>query len=544
MHVRALLIILFFISNACFSQAFDYSYVDPCTGSTKTIQVPSNGVTVTYYGQIHTFQPNDFNNGVFDSWANDVYSSLGSTNPCSAIVGLPTAITITQGTVYTTLGIINSLTTLADLTSSVSSIADVASGTTNILGGSIGTIGNSNNDTNSNGQGKNTASGSTSNNGSNQGNAGSQNNAATNNGTGGGTQNQGNTNPAQTNTNATGNQSSQSTIATTGSGTTANVSTSQSTNSGSGTAGSGSTNQPQNSSEQSSNSSTGQPANSSGQSVNSISPQSTNNTGGTSQNSIGSNNSGISNNTKNSEQGETNITAGGTGTIASSNNSTSGGSKSAAQKESGGKPTVIASSDFVGFNFKNSDVTTGIKATGGYTSLRWDGGAAHGILADYTSANKGPNITAFQAWIKPKSTTLVSGTLTVGFEGYGSQYITAAVGQVRSIKKVKIVYMATCSIGKVYKEAFIGTAVIAGGMYDFKLNKRFNVKIMNLLVYAPYVSYMNDMVMKSPYVMIPSIGTNIGITKRFKFNINMGSTMQINDATMNYTITCGTRLML
>jgi len=503
MYVRVLLTILLFISNVCFSQTFDYSYSDPCTGSTKTIQVPSTGVTVTYYGQIRTFQPDDFNNGVFESWANDVYGSLGSTNPCSAIVGLPTAITITQGTVYTTLGIINSLTTLADLTSSVSGIADIASGTTNILGGSVGTIGNSDSNSNSNGPGKNSSSGSKSNNGSNQGNASSSNNTATNNGTGGGTSNQGNTNTTQANTNATGNQSSQSSVGSTGS---SNISTSQPANNGTG-------------------------------SSNNSSRQVGNNATGNSQNSSTTNNQTPATNNNNSEQGETNITAGGTGTIASSNNS-------AAQKESGGKPTVIASSDFVGFNFKNSDVTTGIKATGGYTSLRWDGGAAHGILADYTSANKGPNITAFQAWIKPKSTTLVSGTLTVGFEGYGSQYITAAAGQVRSIGKVKIVYMATCSIGKVYKEAFIGTAIIAGGMYDFKLNKRFNVKIMNLLVYAPYVSYMNDMVMKSPYVMIPSIGTNIGITKRFKFNINMGSTMQINDATMNYTITCGTRLML
>lgn len=536
MHVRVLLAILFFISNVCFSQTFDYSYIDPCTGSTKTIQVPSTGVTVTYYGQIHTFQPDDFNNGVFESWANDVYGSLGSTNPCSAIVGLPTAITITQGTVYTTLGIINSLTTLADLTSSVSGIADIASGTTNILGGSVGTIGNSdsnsNSNSNSNGPGKNSSSGSTSNNGSNQGNGSSSNNTATNNGTGGGTSNQGNTNTTQTNTNAAGNQSSQSSIGSTGS---SNISTSQPANNGQ-SSNNGTTTQAANTPAQPVNNGTG--------SSNNPSPQVGNNATVNSQNSSTTNNQTPATNNNNSEQGETNITAGGTGTIASSNNSTSGGSKSAAQKESGGKPTVIASSDFVGFNFKNSDVTAGIKATGGYTSLRWDGGAAHGILADYTSANKGPNITAFQAWIKPKSTTLVSGTLTVGFEGYGSQYITAAVGQVRSIGKVKIVYMATCSIGKVYKEAFIGTAIIAGGMYDFKLNKRFNVKIMDLLVYAPYVSYMNDMVMKSPYVMIPSIGTNIGITKRFKFNINMGSTMQINDATMNYTITCGTRLML
>lgn len=517
MYARTLLIILFLISNVCFSQSFDYTYIDPCTGVNKTIQVPSSGITVTYYGQINTFQPNDFNNGTFEAWANDVYSSLGSTNPCSVLVGLPTAINITQGTVYTTLGIINSLTALADMTSNVSNIADITAGTTNILGGSIGTIGNSN-------SGGNGGSKSQSNNntsvGSNQGNSNTGNNTGQSNTASGGTTNTGNntgqSNTATGGTTNTGNSNAQASSVNIGGNQTSQTPSSNASPSG-GTQGGQSTNSSGGITQQGGN--TGQSANNTG---NQASTQST----------------------SNSEGGQTNITAGGTGTIASSNNSTSGGSKSAGQKESGGKPTVIASSDFVGFNFKGSDVTTGIKATGGYTSLRWDGGAANGILADYTSANKGPNITAFQAWIKPKSTTLVSGTLTVGFEGYGSQYITAAFGQVRSIKKVKVVYMATCSVGKVYKEAFIGTAVIVGGMYDFKFNKRFSVKVMNLFVYAPYVSYLDDVVMKSPYVMIPSIGTNIGITKRFKFNINMGSTMQINDATMNYTITCGTRLML
>ena len=466
MYARGLFIILFFISNVCFSQTFDYSYIDPCTGTSKTIQVPSDGITVTYYGQIHTFQPNDFNNGAFDSWANDVYGSFGSSNPCSVMVGLPTAINITQGAVYTTLGIINSLTTLADITSSISGVADIATGTTNILGGSVGTISSSGNDS----QGNN--------------NQNASNNSK---------QTKSNTSGTQSSGNSSGNNSgsSNSNQQSTGDNSTGTAQSNQQASAG----GSTQSNQPDKQ--------------------------------------------------ESSDGGQTNITAGGTGTITSSNNSTSGGSKSSAgQKESGGKPTIIASSDFVGFNFKNSDVTSGIKATGGYTSLRWDGGAAHGLLADYTSANKGPNITVFQAWIKPKSTTLVSGTLTVGFEGYGSQYITAAFGQVRSVGKVKIVYMATCSIGKVYHEPFIGTAVIVGGMYDFKFNKRISVKAMNLFVYAPYVSYLDDVVMKSPYVMIPSIGTNIGITKRFKFNINMGSTMQIKAATMNYTITCGTRLML
>jgi len=476
------------------AQSYNYSYTDPCTGQLKYISVPINGsVAISYYGQIQNFSAAELQNGTFANWTSSIYNEFGGNNPCATLVGLPTAINITQGTVYTTLGIINSLTTLADLTSSISGVADIASGTTNILGGSVGTIGNSSSDSNSN------------------------------------------------NSNGNSKQSTQTSISTPSQSNSTSVSqptsTSNSNNSANVNTNSNGSNSTQSTSNSSNNVSPSTPA------QGSASSSSSSQVPGSSpvQNSA--------TNSQSTEGGQTNITAGGTQTIASSNNSESGGSggggsKSAAQKESGGKPTVIASSDFVGFNFKDSDVTTGVKATGGYTSLRWDGGAAHGILADYTSANKGPNITVFQAWIKKKSTTLVSGTLTIGFEGYGSQYVTAAIGQVRPIKKVKIVYMATCSVGKVYKEAFIGTAVIVGGMYDFKITKRFDIKVMNLFVYAPYVSYLDDVVMKSPYVMIPSIGTNIGITKRFKFNINMGSTMQINDATMNYTITCGTRLML
>ena len=526
------------------AQSYNYSYTDPCTGQLKTLSVPINGsVAISYYGQIQNFSPAELQNGTFGNWTSSVYNEFGGNNPCATLVGLPTAINITQGTVYTTIGIINSLTTLADLTSSISSVADIASGTTNILGGSVGTIGNSDSGSdsnNSNGNGTKSSNGNTTSSGSNQTTSNTQTNATSTQGSGGSNTQSGNSTSSTNNSNAGGNQSSQSSVSTPSQSNSTSVSqptsTSNSNNSANVNTNSNGSNSTQSTSNSSNNVSPSTPAqgsnsSSSGSQVPGSSPV---------QNSTTSSQS--------TEGGQTNITAGGTQTIASSNNSESGGSgggsKSAAQKESGGKPTVIASSDFVGFNFKDSDVTTGVKATGGYTSLRWDGGAAHGILADYTSANKGPNITVFQAWIKKKSTTLVSGTLTIGFEGYGSQYVTAAIGQVRPIKKVKVVYMATCSVGKVYKEAFIGTAVIVGGMYDFKITKRFDIKVMNLFVYAPYVSYLDDVVMKSPYVMIPSIGTNIGITKRFKFNINAGGAWALGDDALNYTVTMGTRLLL
>jgi hypothetical protein len=80
--------------------------------------------------------------------------------------------------------------------------------------------------------------------------------------------------------------------------------------------------------------------------------------------------------------------------------------------------------------------------------------------------------------------------------------------------------------------------------YDLKVGKRLDIKFTDLMVYSPYVSYYNDIVMKSPYVMIPSIGVNIGITKKFKFNINAGGAWSLGNSTLNYTVTCGTRLMV
>jgi hypothetical protein len=208
---------------------------------------------------------------------------------------------------------------------------------------------------------------------------------------------------------------------------------------------------------------------------------------------------------------------------------------------------VVAGSDLAGFNFKDGNIAFGGKVNGNYTSVRYDQRRSHGIIFDYTTAIKGPNITGFYAWMKPKRITLLSNTLTVGFEGKGSIYNSVAFGQMRDIgksKRLKLVYMASASIGEVYDESFLGTALIAGGMYDWRVSKKLDIKLMALAVYAPYVSYYNDILLQSPYVMLPSIGTNVKITKNFRFNINWGGAWALNQNVLNYTITIGTRLVL
>ena len=481
----------FFIGFLGYAQTYNYTYTDPCTGNIKNIVVPINGqVTVGYYGYTNNFSASDFTNGTFENWTTDIFALYGQNSPCSQIVGIGTTVTVTQNTAFTVLGILNSLTTIADV---------AASGTSNILGGSINSIsGSSGGKNNSNNKNKNNGNNNVNNNSSNPGGTGSNVSSSPN-------QNE----STQQGSSQTGTEESSSSTSET---TEESSSTSNPTPTGEGSGG-----QTEQSGSTSESTISG---NSSGTGQGEENPQTT------------------SEQTTSTEEGEgkTNITAGATTTA-----------RNAPSKNEGGKPSVVASSDFVGFNFRNSEVNYGAKATGGYTALRWDGQRSWGALADYTSALKGPNITGFYAWIKPKSVTLLSGTATIGFDGNKSLYGTIAGGQMLTFQKVprlKVVYMGTVSYGHIFREQFIGTAVIAGAMYDMKIGKRIDIKLMNLFVYAPYVSYYNDIVLASPYVMLPSIGTNIGITKRFKFNINGGGAWDLKTAALNYTVTCGTRLLI
>jgi hypothetical protein len=423
------LLLLINVNTFVYSQTYSYQYTDPCTQLTKTISVPINGSTrVSYYGNSADFTYNDFVSGAFQTWSDNLFNQFKNNSPCGAAIGTPTVMNIGQGQVLNTVGIINSISNIAETVGSATS--SMSANLASSIMPSSSSMGE--------GPSVSTESG-----GDLGGDIGG------NLGGGGST---------------------------------------------SGSAPSG---------------------------------------GSSSEEASG---------------GSTNISAGGTNSVKGSGNSSGGGGKAnkPGSKE-GGKPAIVASSDFVGFSFKDSEKPLGVKGTGGYTSMRWDGTCSSGILFDYTSAQAGPNVTGFYAWINPSNITIASGTVTFSLEGGGSSYSTVAFGQMKTFKKVKklkLVYMGTLSMGKVFKEGFIGTAIIVGGMYDLKVHKRLDVKFTNLVVYSPYVSYYNDVLMKSPFVVLPSVGINLGITKRFKLNINVGGAWQVGQSALNNTITLGTRLLL
>jgi hypothetical protein len=548
MYVKTISTILFILAFNIigYGQTFSYSYTDPCTGVLKSIQVPTNGITVNYYGEIQTFQPADFYSGAFETWTQNVYANYGGDNPCATIVGLSSSVNIAQNTAINFIGIVNSLSALSDMASSA--------GSTNILSG-VGSVQNSSSN-GGNKKDKNNSPQQPNNSGSSQPNNGGQaSQGSTGNGTSGtqgsgqtstGSQNQGTNNGNSSNNNGSSNTSGNNNTG----GNSANSGNTQSsgqTSSGGSSSTGGSQTTGQTSSGGSSSTEGGASSGSQTSTQSGASNTGSNNTNGSGGSTEGGNGNGQSTPTTEKpaeSEGKTNIVG---GSVASVQNSSGNGGSGAPSNKNGNRPTILASSDFVGFNFKDSDVTAGGKVTGGYTSMRWDGARSWGINADYTTAIKGPNITAFYAFIKKKRIDLISGTVTLGFDRRSSLYGTLALGQMWNLGKkgkFKAVYMLTGSYGNVYGEEFIGTAAIAGTMYDFRISKRIEVKLLGLYVYAPYVSYYNDILLKSPHVVLPIVGTNVSLSKRFKINVNCGGAWALNENALNYTIMLGTRMLL
>ena len=499
---RLLLSIVLLLTTFICSAQINYSYTDPCTGVLKTITVPSNGVTVTYYGQIKTFAPADFYSGAFETWSQGVFSSFGNNNPCASVVGLPAAVNVAQNSAINFLGIVNSLSSLADLASGSTNITSSVGSAQNVGGGGGGSKGSSSKSS------KNNSNGNT--NGNNSNNSGTT--GSSGNGSNG------------SNSDNNGSQTSGS-GSTTGGSTTGGTTTGGSTTGGTTTGGS----------------TTGGTTNN-GSNGNSSGTGSNGNGNGTGNGSGGENTQ-----TETEGGGKTNVVGSGVGSVQNSTGGGGGGSKSSGgpTSKNGNRPSILASSDFVGFNFQNSEVKRGGKVTAGYTAMRWDGKRSSGINVDYTTAMKGPNITAFYAFMSKKRIDLISTSLTMGFDVKRTTYGTLALGQMWTIRKnVKAVYMLTGSYGNVAETPFIGTAAIAGGMWDVKVKKSIDIKMLFLYVYAPYVSYYNDILLKSPHVVLPIVGTNIGVTKRFKVNINVGGAWALNENALNYTVMMGTRMLL
>jgi hypothetical protein len=131
-------------------QGFSYTYLDPCTRTYKTIVMPRNqqGITVNYYGYTNNFNQDDFSNGNFESWINQI-SQLNSSSPCDQI----TSAVQTSTNQIITQNIVSTLTSITSATVSqslnVGNFSNLGPSSNNSGSGSSSNSSNSSNSDNS-----------------------------------------------------------------------------------------------------------------------------------------------------------------------------------------------------------------------------------------------------------------------------------------------------------------------------------------------------------------------------------------------------------
>ena len=169
------------MSTFLFGQGFTYSYVDPCSRQIKTLQVTNNqAITVNYLGNINSFSSNDFINGNFDLWVNQITAAVAD-QPCDELL---TNTQVSQN-MFITQNLISTLTSVTATSTMTASNAVANSVSNSSGGGNAGGKNNSNSSTTSNNQNNSSTDG------TNNNSQGNTSNGSTT--QGGGTQQGGNT---------------------------------------------------------------------------------------------------------------------------------------------------------------------------------------------------------------------------------------------------------------------------------------------------------------------------------------------------------------
>mgnify|MGYP000621825825 CR=1 FL=1 len=515
-----LTILLLLMCSDLMAQSYTYSYIEPCSGKLKTLSIPygQNNVTVNYYGNVNSFNANDFNNGIFSNWMNSI-AQMNSSQPCGEITAVLTNTinsVVTQNVVATVMNI----TSIAAMAQNMSSLS---SSIGNGIGGSLGnSVNNSEGGSNGSGGKKGKSNG-----GNNNGNS-SNNSSNNNSGNGGSSQGQ-----VQGSTVTPGGSSSS----------TNNGSTSQSGNSsGSGTSGgSGSTQNGTGGENTGTGSSTGSTGNGTGGSTSTGGSGTGTNTGS------GSTSNNSQDNTSAAKSGGSGSTANSISNAEDNSGGGNGGGKNGGSRARTG--SLIGTGDIVALrSAEDPSAKDQFKFTASLTRANTNNTRIKGALGNFTTEINNTNLTLYSAWVIPKSqwTVIAANSTMMNFErdAFNTTTILGSKRFKGNWKKLTAMGGINYTIGKFGETKFTNLSAVGGGFYSFNAGKKITGTLLVLGVYSPFTQFYEGNWWSSGLLVVPFSSWDYSVTKKFKFNISFSGTYEMNKNMLNYQVLTGGKVML
>jgi hypothetical protein len=547
-------ILLLFGLNDLFAQSYTYSYIDPCTGRVKSLSIPDGGnqITVNYYGTVSQFNSNDFDNGNFAAWINNI-AAINSNKPCGEVVALLTTnvnMLVTQNIVSTVMNV----TSIANMAQSISSMSSGMSGG---LGSSV------NNSENVGGQ--NGSKKYDKNEGNNNGTGSSTSPPVNNDNSGGQSSITGQGSQINSN-NGNGLQSTGSNGSSSGNSSTTN----DNRNVGGSSNGNGQTNS--SGSEQGSGSvgnssgSDNPTSSTSGSNVGQTNDGGSSSTGTTEPNSTGKTSSdGTSSSGTNSPNGQDNSTASKSSSGGSSGGSANGVSNSISNSEdnsgNGGNGnkggsrartgSMIGTGDIVALkSAEDPNAKNQFRFTASLTHANTKSTKVSGLLGNFTTGIKNTNLTLYKAWVIPKSqwTIIAANSSMLNFEkDFFNTTTTLASKRFKGgWKKLTVMGGLNYTMGNLGETKFGNLSAVGGGFYSYNIGKgkKISGSILCLAVYSPFTQFFEGQWWQSGILLVPFNSWDYSITKKFKFNMSISGVYQVNQSMLNYQLLTGGKVML
>jgi hypothetical protein len=471
------------ISTHLFGQGYTYSYVDPCSKEVKSIEVTNNqAITVNYLGNINSFSSNDFLNGTFDNWVNQI-TILAADQPCDELL---TNTQVSQN-MFITQNLISTLTSITATSTMTAS---------NAVANSV-----SNSSTNSSGGGKKR--------GSNKSNGSTSNNTT-------------NTSTDGTNNNSQGNTSNGST--TQGGGTQQGGNSSGGSSTSGGNSSQGGTN----------NQSGGVSQGGGGQTQRGVDNNSNSNSQGQSQGQGASDGSG-----------KTTESSGGTGGTTNSVSNAAEATSSGSGKK-GGKPkvgSIIGTGDIVAIRV-NEDNSNQFRGTMSVTKSNTNNTRAKGFLLNYTTTVNNSNLTFYGAFNNKKRTNtfIVANSSMIDFER--NFFNTTTALESKTFGKTSLMGGLNFTVGGLGGQLFTNISAVGGGFHPFKLNKNLSGNILILGVYSPFTQFYEGKWWDSGWLIVPFSSWDYAISKNFKYNVSFSGTYEVKGSVLQFQVLTGGKILL
>jgi hypothetical protein len=463
---------------------------------------------VNYLGNINSFSQNDFLNGTFDNWINQIQTQAAN-QPCDELL------TNTQSSqnMFITQNLISTLTSIT-ATSTMTASNAVAN-----------SVSNSSNQGNPSGRRNSTNNQNTSNNGttSNQSNTTSSGGVSSSSTTtNGGT---------QSGTNTGGSQPSGGGNNTQGEGTNQNGgNTSGSGNSTEG--GSGQTQPPVN------NPSSNPPSSNTGNGTQSGTNTGQSGGGNTQSGTNGSQGQNVPDGTTKQDGGG----SGGGGTTNSVSNaaSSSSGGKSSSRANVG---SIVGTGDIVAIRV-NDNKTNQLRGTMSITKSNTNNTKSKGMLLNFTSNVNNTNLTLYGAFNNGKrtNTLIVANSSMIDFER--NFFNTTTVLDSKKFGKTALMGGLNFTVGGLAGEAFTNVSAVGGGFHPFKINQRISGNILILGVYSPFTKFYEGKWWDSGLLIVPFSSWDYTISKNFKYNVSFSGTYELKGSILQFQILTGGKILL